>query len=595
MNRHFTAFLLLCCAQISFAQQSHNFDFEQPAKDAGEPSRGWRAFYQTFASGRNLMRTDSTVFFSGAHSLLIEKDSVMDIGVSEYVIPVDFKGKEVVLQGYIRTENVQQGYAGLWMRIDGSGQFDNMYGRGSTGTTDWKLYTIKLKLDENADAIHLGGLLSGTGKMWMDKLMLTVDGNDAALVPKLDPSAYSLPAASQQWLKANAIPLTSVDAGQGTQDLQPLKKIIGDARIVSLGECTHGTSEIFRMKHRMLEFLATEMGFTIFSIEANMPETYAVNDYVLRGIGDPHRMLDTMYFWTWNTQEVMDMMVWMRQYNLKHPDKMLQFTGFDMQNYKGAAQHLQRFAQQYAPDMQPLADTLTGFCKSLMKLGYERSTKKDLQPLYSMVEDIRKYIRKHKAELLGKMQPPDLEWTLQNITVIEQFGDLMCAGRTSNQVRDRSMADNVKWIMDHNPGAKMVVWAHNGHVNRTLFSMGSYLDRMYGKEIVVFGFGAAEGTYTAVVKGKGVTSNNVLEAPARRSLEGYGRDAGLRDFVLDVRKQTLTDPAARWLLGKVRLRNLGAVAMDGSMQFETAILPDRYDAIICLDKTRASACFKTRK
>jgi erythromycin esterase-like protein len=74
------------------------------------------------------------------------------------------------------------------------------------------------------------------------------------------------------WMKANAVPLTTVVAGNGFADMRPLAKLIGNARIVALGEATHGSREFFQLKHRMLEFLATEMGFTIFSIEANMPE-----------------------------------------------------------------------------------------------------------------------------------------------------------------------------------------------------------------------------------------------------------------------------------------------------------------------------------
>jgi erythromycin esterase-like protein len=67
--------------------------------------------------------------------------------------------------------------------------------------------------------------------------------------------------------------------------------MIGEARIVSLGEATHGSREFFQLKHRMLEFLASEMGFSIFSIEANLPETYRMNDYVLEGKGDPAQLL----------------------------------------------------------------------------------------------------------------------------------------------------------------------------------------------------------------------------------------------------------------------------------------------------------------
>src|SRR5687768_8995436 len=117
------------------------------------------------------------------------------------------------------------------------------------------------------------------------------------------------------WLKANAIEVKTVDAGTGFADLQKLKAAIGGARIVSLGEATHGTREIFQMKHRLTEFLASQLGFTIFSIEANMPEAYRLNDYVLHGKGDPKALLKGMYFWTWNTEEVLAMIEWMRQFN----------------------------------------------------------------------------------------------------------------------------------------------------------------------------------------------------------------------------------------------------------------------------------------
>jgi len=128
-----------------------------------------------------------------------------------------------------------------------------------------------------------------------------------------NPSRPDQPAVD--WIAANAVRLKTPEAGNGFADMQPLKKIIGNARIVSLGEATHGTREFFQLKHRMLEFLASEMGFTIFSIEANMPEAYRLNDYVLNGVGDPAKLLKGMYFWTWDTQEVLAMIEWMREFN----------------------------------------------------------------------------------------------------------------------------------------------------------------------------------------------------------------------------------------------------------------------------------------
>ena len=160
------------------------------------------------------------------------------------------------------------------------------------------------------------------------------------------------PASSQQsdattdWVRANAVRLSTPVAGNGFADLQALKPLIGNARIVSLGEATHGTREFFQLKHRMLEFLATEMGFTIFSIEANMPEAYRLNDYVLNGTGDPAELLRGMYFWTWNTEEVLEMIRWMRAFNASGRGRV-QFTGFDMQTHTVALDIAQRFVRRY--------------------------------------------------------------------------------------------------------------------------------------------------------------------------------------------------------------------------------------------------------
>ncbi len=150
------------------------------------------------------------------------------------------------------------------------------------------------------------------------------------------------------WVRTHAIPLTTVEANNGFKDLQPLKSLIGDARIVSLGEATHGSREIFQLKHRMIEFLASEMGFTIFAIEANMPEAYRVNDYVLNGNGDPAQLLRGMYFWTWDTEEVLTMIKWMRAFNQSGKGR-IEFTGFDMQTPTVALDLARQFVAQNDP------------------------------------------------------------------------------------------------------------------------------------------------------------------------------------------------------------------------------------------------------
>ncbi|HUP18578.1 MAG TPA: erythromycin esterase family protein, partial [Gemmatimonadota bacterium] len=121
-------------------------------------------------------------------------------------------------------------------------------------------------------------------------------------------------AAVRAWIRDHAIALTATEPGNGFADLQPLRQIVGDARIVALGEATHGTREFFQLKHRMLEFLVSEMDFNIFAIEASLTEALDVNRYVLSGEGDPARALAGMYFWTWDTEEVLALIRWMREY-----------------------------------------------------------------------------------------------------------------------------------------------------------------------------------------------------------------------------------------------------------------------------------------
>src|SRR6516225_241427 len=79
------------------------------------------------------------------------------------------------------------------------------------------------------------------------------------------------------WLKSNAIPVKTVEAGNGFQDLRPLKQLFKNVRFIGLGEQTHGTREFFQFKHRMLEFLVNELGFRVVAIEASYSACQNIN------------------------------------------------------------------------------------------------------------------------------------------------------------------------------------------------------------------------------------------------------------------------------------------------------------------------------
>ncbi|MGW0998371.1 erythromycin esterase family protein [Streptomyces sp. NPDC002523] len=138
----------------------------------------------------------------------------------------------------------------------------------------------------------------------------------------------TLPQEVTAWLARNAIPLNSLVPGVPAADLQPLKSTLDGVRIVGLGEATHGTREFFHLKHRLLEFLVTELGFSVLAMEASASAGPAVDAYVRKGTGDAAKALAELGFWTWRTHEVLAVVEWVRAYNRGRPDAgQVRFAG----------------------------------------------------------------------------------------------------------------------------------------------------------------------------------------------------------------------------------------------------------------------------
>jgi len=160
------------CAQKSTVKEPLNLNLENFTKDF---PTGW----QDFGQGSYSVKADSLIKQSGNYSVSIESTNESGFKALAVNLPENYDGKIIQLSGYIKTENVKDGFAGLWMRIDPEIAFDNMAKRGITGTTDWQKYEVTLNLDpKKTDKIVLGGLLVGTGKMWLDNLSVSIDGKE---------------------------------------------------------------------------------------------------------------------------------------------------------------------------------------------------------------------------------------------------------------------------------------------------------------------------------------------------------------------------------------------------------------------------------
>jgi hypothetical protein len=167
---------LVSCGRAT-SQIKFNGDMEQLNADKSRAA-GWKTSSRPEQQKAYPVKVDSLIKQQGRYALSIEKvGDGGSFGMIDYYIPKTFKGEKVELRGYIKTENVTDGFAGLWLRIDGTEAFDNMQNRGIKGTTNWQEYTIELPYDSNkAKNIHAGALLIGGGKIWVDNMKLFIDG-----------------------------------------------------------------------------------------------------------------------------------------------------------------------------------------------------------------------------------------------------------------------------------------------------------------------------------------------------------------------------------------------------------------------------------
>src|SRR5688500_13062576 len=323
-------------------------------------------------------------------------------------------------------------------------------------------------------------------------------------------------------------------------DGRALRSIVGSARIVALGEATHGTHEFLQLKHRMLETLVREMGFTVLAIEASAPDAAVVNDYVLHGKGDAETAVAGLDFWAWRTSEVVEVIRWMRAWNedARHTTK-LRIHGFDMQNPSASVDALRKYLRRVDPELAHSAGS------------FDADT----------LDAVERRLRDYRDSYAAKSSQVEWIWARRQIDLIRQGAELLRVSARAFEVRDRWMAANVKWILDHEqPGTKMVLWAHNGHVatEPPRFSpgesMGMHLRRMYGEAIRVFGFAFGGGAFRAGARAGEVRSHEALPAKTA-SFDGALAAAGLPLFVLDLR--SATGLPRRWVESPLEHRSIG--------------------------------------
>ena len=174
-------------------------------------------------------------------------------------------------------------------------------------------------------------------------------------------------------IKKAAIPISSPTPSASTKDLEPIGQFLKGVTVVGMGEPTHGTREVFQLKHRMFQYLVEKQGYTIFEIEASMAGCAAMEHYVSTGEGDPAAAVVAQGFWTWSTEEVVSLIKWIRTYNADATHtKKLHVVGVDMQDREGTVDLIRNMLVRSGVKNEFTGD-LNWFPSTRYKIGLEKT------------------------------------------------------------------------------------------------------------------------------------------------------------------------------------------------------------------------------
>ncbi|NEC32500.1 erythromycin esterase family protein [Streptomyces rubrogriseus] len=387
-------------------------------------------------------------------------------------------------------------------------------------------------------------------------------------------------------------------------DLDGVVRMLGDARVVALGEASHSGHEFFALKARLFKRLAATRGFTTFVLEASWSTGLRLDTYVTRGLGDPEQIMREEFqgqYVFWNTDEYLDLIRWMRHYNVSHPGRpSLRFVGNDL-GYPGpeAFDQVTSYVTAHRPGVAGRIAALYGGLRPARNAsaGTWMGQQLGKDPASRRAEADRAERALTVLRASGRPRGSAgraYDWAVQNATAVAQsftgyaFPDEQFPERM--RYRDQVMADNTAWWLAHTNG-RILLASNNGHVAYTSDNpqefpepVGAFLRRKLGGKYVSVGLTFNEGSLNALPDFTAQQPQKYAVDPAPAGHNEHTLDqVRHRDFALDLRT---APPAARaWLDTARPTRSYGLYWSDQDP--ETA-LGRSYDIVIHLHRVEAA-------
>jgi protein-L-isoaspartate(D-aspartate) O-methyltransferase len=401
-----------------------------------------------------------------------------------------------------------------------------------------------------------------------------------------------------------AEPIDDIDSAS----VDALVERIGDARVVLLGEATHGTSEFYRMRARITRELIARRGFQFVAVEADWPDAARIDEYVL---GTARRStLDFTPFtrfptWMWRNEEVHDFVDWLRAWNADRPEQKAGFHGLDLYSlFTSIAAVLSyldevdadaaRVARHRYGSLTPWQRDPAAYGKAVLVGRYESSEHAVVAMLRDMLERRVDYAQKDGERFFDAAQNARL------VADAERYYRAMYYGSAvSWNLRDTHMFDTLRSLLAfYGPGSKGIVWEHNSHVGdaaatemsvRGEHNVGQLCRQLLGEQAYIIGFGTDHGT-VAAASNWDEPMERMRVVPARDgSYERIFHDTAVHGFALHLgrpKRRTVRDELASPLLE----RAIGVVyrpQTEMQSHYFYASLPQQFDEYLWFDETSA--------
>jgi erythromycin esterase len=399
-------------------------------------------------------------------------------------------------------------------------------------------------------------------------------------------------------------------------DLDPLLDRVGDARVVCIGEASHGTHEFYAWRAALTRRLVEEKGFDLVAVEGDWPDCLRVHHCVTGwdpALDDPREALarfDRWPTWMWANEEVLEFVRWLRDHNLGRPaNERVGFYGLDVYSLWESLAAVTGYLREHHPDevdsavrafrcFEPYAEDPQAYAVGtrLVPRGCEPE-------VVTLLGDVvgRRAARDRTA---GRTPDPEAAFEAeQNARAVvgaeAYYRAMVRGGPESWNIRDRHMADTLGRLLEQRrdrPAApRAVVWEHNTHVGDARFTdmskagmvnVGQLARERYGEhDCLLVGVGSHSGSVIAA-RQWGAPMREMAVPPARRgSTEDLLHDALDGDALF-----VFSDELPEWAARERSHRAIGVVYQSEAERwgnYVPTVLGRRYDAFLWLDETTA--------